>query len=88
MVMEANTHALAQKRKQLMAALLLDIGDSIAVLRESIQRLIENEPANAECEALILEQLSRQNDELEVLISEREALEAKMRTQELIEQKR
>lgn len=70
-----------------MAALLWDVGDRIAVLRESIQRLLENEPADAECDALILEQLSRQNDELEVLILERNALEAEMRTQELIGQK-
>ena len=57
------------------------------MLRESIQRLLENEPADAEYNALMLEQLSRQNDELEVLISERNALEAEMRAQELIEQK-
>ena len=70
-----------------MTALLWLIGDRIAVLRESIQRLLDNEPADAECDALILEQLSRQNDELEVLILERNALEAEMRTQELIGQK-
>ena len=69
-----------------MSALLRDIGDRIAALRESIQRLLENEPIDAECDALILKQLSRQNDELEVLILERNNLEAEQRTKKLLEQ--
>lgn len=58
-----------------MTASLSDIADRIAVLRESIQQLLESEPANEESEAVFVEQLTRQNDELEVLISERDALE-------------
>lgn len=64
-----------EEREQQLAASLEALDDRIALLRNSIQQLLEEDSAGLEDDALIVEQLTRQNDDLEKLAAERDAIE-------------